>query len=297
MTDDCTFFTQAQSPSHCGPCSLSYCLHVLGVDADQHEVARASGLSYWKRYKRGQDETDIRRAAASYRTECQFLEGFRKSKGAAFADRLRQHLIKGFPAILLVKDFEHWVALIGYLEETDTFIVNDPNLRQPIFSRWSEKGLLNNSWNEADPVRHDEPSQHFAILLNRKDHKGPRWKISDDFLKLCETGSGETAAGMTRDLVEIVKRACGGRYPVRGGEKLSQVLDRYEETIVRNAFHWVGGRHRISVGDVHRQFRDYRIIADAAGLRIRRNADVAAIVAQLTSLMTTFIWKEGRLSA
>lgn len=297
MTDACTLFTQPQSPSHCGPCSLSYCLHVLGIDADQHEVARASGLSYWKRYKRGQDEQDIQRAARAYRAQCQFHSAFKKQAGRAFAARLRQHLSKGLPAILLVKDFEHWVALIGYFPETDTFIIDDPNLRQPIFSRWSEKALLGNGWNKADAHKHDEPSQYFAILVNRRDGHGPRWRINEPFLRLCETGSGETAVNMTQDLIEIVRRACNGRHPVRGGEPLGTMLDRYEETIVRSAFHWVGGNHRISVGDVRRQFRDYRIIAEAAGLRVRRNADHAAIVAQLTSLMTTFIWKEGRLSA
>jgi hypothetical protein len=297
MKDDCTLFTQAQSPSHCGPCSLSYCLHVLGVDADQHEVARASGLSYWGRYKRGHDETDIRRAAARYRAECQFIPVHRKHEGETFSDRLRQHVAKGLPAILLVKDFEHWVAVIGHIGETDTFIVNDPNLSQPIFSRWSEKGLLNHAWNEADPEKHREPSQYFAILLNRKDAKSPRWRITDEFLKLCETGSGESAPGMTQDLVEMVKRACNGRLPTRGGDLLCDLLDCHEETVVRSAFHWVGGRNRISVGDVRRQYRDYRVIAEAAGLRIRRRANTAAIVAQLTSLMTTFIWKEGRLSA
>ena len=297
MIDECTLFTQSQSPSHCGPCSLSYCLHVLGIDADQHEVARASGLSYWGRYKRGHDETDIRRAASSYRIDCQFMPESRKHAGEEFSDRLRQHLTKGLPALLLVKDFEHWVGLIGHIRETDTFIINDPNLRQPLFSRWSEKGLLINAWNEADADKHGEPSQYFAILVDRKDEKGPRWRITDEFLKLCETGSGETAVGMTQDLREIAKRACHGRTPIRGGEPLSEMLARHEETIVRSAYHWVGGRHRISMADVRRQFRDYRVIADAAGLRIRRNADDAAIVAQLTSLMTTFIWKEGRLSA
>lgn len=297
MIDECTLFTQSQSPSHCGPCSLSYCLHVLGIDADQHEVARASGLSWWQRYKRGQDERDIRRAASNYRVDCQFVPEWRKHGGEQFSDRLRQHLVRGLPAILLVKDFEHWVALIGHVAETDTFIVNDPNLRQPLFSRWSEKGLLINAWNEADEDVHDEPSQYFAILFNRKDGKGPRWRITDEFLKLCETGSGETAVSMTQDLREIAKRACHGRPPIRGGEPLADVLARHEEAIVGSAYHWVGGRHRITMADVRRQFRDYRVIADAAGLRIRKRADTAAIVAQLTSLMTTFIWKEGRLSA
>jgi hypothetical protein len=297
MAEYCTLFSQPQSPSHCGPCSLSYCLHILGVDADQHEVARASGLSWWMRYKRGQDERDLQRAAEVYRIRCRFLAVTRKERGYAFADRLRKHLQRGLPAILLVKDFEHWVAVLGYFPESDTFIIDDPNVRQPLFSRWSEKALLINGWNEADPVKHGEPSQYFALLLSRKDNAPPRWRITPDFLRLCETGSGETAVAMTQDLVEIVRRACNGRYPVRGGEPLTAMLDRHEETIVQSAFHWVEGQRRLTLGDVRRQFRDYRIIAEAAGLRVRRNADVAAIVAQMASLMTSFIWKEGRLSA
>jgi len=98
---------------------------------------------------------------------------------------------------------------------------------------------------------------------------------------------------MTQALVEIVKRACNGHYPLRGGEPLTAMMDRHEETIVRSAFHWAQGPHGLTLGDVRRQFRDYRIIAEAAGLRVRRNADSAAIIAQMASLMTSFIWKEG----
>ncbi len=251
------------------------------------------------RYRRGQDEQDLRRAAAAYHINCRFLSIRRKDRGFAFADRLRRHLQRGLPAILLVKDFGHWVAVLGYFPEADTFIIDDPNVRQPLFSRWSEKALLINAWNDAQAAQHphDEPSQYFAILLSRKDGAPPRWRITPTFLRLCETGSGETAVAMTQALVEIVKRTCNGHHPVRGGEPLTAMMDRHEETIVRSAFHWVQGQHRLTLGDVRRQFRDYRIIAEAAGLRVRRSSDVAAIVAQLASLMTSFIWKEGRLSA
>ena len=34
---------QLQLPSHCGPCSLSACLFILGTTATQRQLARAAG--------------------------------------------------------------------------------------------------------------------------------------------------------------------------------------------------------------------------------------------------------------
>lgn len=295
--NDSTLFTQAQSPSHCGPCSLSYCLHVLGIDATQHDLAKASGLSYWMRHQVGHDEEDIRIAAAKYKAQCRFLSIQDKSKGARFAARLRQHLARGLPAILLVRNFAHWVAVLAWVEESDTFIIDDPNVRSPLFNHWSERTLLINGWNEPgeEAGEYAEPAQYFAILVSRKDRKKPRWRLTPDFLKLCEEGSGDNAVSMTRDLLEIAKRASNGASLGRGGRELARVLDDYEEVIVRNACYWVAGRHQITMADVRRQYRDYRVIAEAAGLRVPHRADHASIVAQMSSLMTTFIWNGGAL--
>jgi len=49
-------------PGHCGPCSLSSCLYILGIEATQRELAKASGSPY-KIFKEGIGENKLRKAA------------------------------------------------------------------------------------------------------------------------------------------------------------------------------------------------------------------------------------------
>ncbi len=277
---------QPQEPGHCGPTSLSSCLAVLGFEADQRELARAMDKPY-STYRHGADEFDIRRAARRYGVRTEFLTRTSREKGSQFAQRLRSWVSHGLPAILLVDNFSHWVAVLGHVDDRDQFIVMDPDDRHHAFVRWLPSTLGKRAWNSGGL----EPDQYFAILTRRTDDRPPRWRITEAFLRLCEMGSALTAEEMANDLIEMARRArveSRGRQP---GPFLSEVLEQHRRVVLSSVEHWAAYNRRVlKPRDLRALYRDYAIIAGAAGIRIGRDADPAAIVAQMTTVLTTYAW-------
>lgn len=285
-----------QMPSYCGPSSLSTCLYILGIEATQRDLARAAGVQrriFWA----GTDEKQNRKAAAKYGVRSEFLHIDDKSKGKLFAGRLRRHMRKGLPAMLLVKDLGHWVAVIGCIEDEDDekFIIVDPNDRERIFSRWNETTLLKRAWNvccnaadeDGDCDCGDEEDQYFAILLRRKDGQPAKWKISEAWLRLYETGTADTATNMANDLYEIVRRSAPDGTPEETGVYLTDVLDQYEKMVLETVDHWVA-YPVADMQDLKNLYRDYKTVAAATSVRLPLGADHTSLVAQITTILTTY---------
>lgn len=282
---------QPQAIGHCGPTSLSSCLAVLGIQADQREIAWAIGKPY-RVYKEGVDEFEIRKAARRFGVRTHFLAQRDREKGPAFARRLRTHLRQGLPVILLVQSFSHWVAVIGRLEARDQFIVMDPDERRA-FSRWGEATLVREAWN-VHP-RAAEPDQYFAVLTSRRDGRPARWRISESFLRLVGAGSAQTSDEMLNDLIEMARRSRSEESASGPGPFLHQVLEEHERIILGSVEHWAAfNRRAVRPAALRTLFRDYTVIAASAGLRLSRGADTAALVAQMTTVLTTYAWL-GRL--
>ena len=281
---------QLQLPSHCGPCSLSACLFILGINASQRQLATAAGRKM-KVFADGIDERGLRRAARVFGVRSEFLLCSRQSDGPKFATRLRAHLSSGNPAILLVRDFDHWVAAIGFLKRRRQFIIVDPKDEHSLFYRWPGARLLRQAWNHRSPEdEHDEPDQFFAILLSREDQQPARWRISEEWLRLCERGSDDTAEGMAQDLGEIARLASPNSMAIADGPTLAEILDEYEEQILDSITRWAEGSVTVGKGDLRAFYRDYKIIASSTGIRVGSDADRCGIVAQLTSLLTSYWW-------
>lgn len=280
---------QLQLPSHCGPCSLSGCLFILGISANQRQLAAAAGRPV-SAFIHGVDEVGLRRAARTFGVTSEFVLSNEHSKGKDFASRLRVHLRQGNPAILLSKDFEHWVAAIGYLAMQRKFIIVDPKEKHAVFFRWSEARLLQNAWNVASEPGLCEPSQYFAILLSRRDGQPPKWKITESWLRLCERGSADTAEGMANDLAEIAALSSPDDRDVEQGLYLAEFLEENEELILDGITHWASGNGDRTRGDLRTLYRDYTTVASSSGIRLAPDADRVSLVAQLTAILSSYWW-------
>ncbi|MBI5548037.1 MAG: C39 family peptidase [Deltaproteobacteria bacterium] len=288
MEQQFSLIPQPQEDGHCGPTSLSSCLAILGIHAEQREIARAVGRPQ-RVYSEGMDERDIRRGARKFGVRTEFLSRLERGKGPGFARRLKGHLRQGLPAILLVQDFSHWVAVIGRLEEREQFIIMDPDDRHRAFSRWSEHTLLREAWN-GHPHGY-EPDQYFAILTSRKDGRPPRWRITESFLRLVDAGSEQTSDEMLNDLIEMARRARADQADDEQGPSLNEVLEEHERVVIGSVEHWAAfNRRSVKPAALRSLYRDYTVIASAAGLRLPRAADTAAIVAQMATVLTTYAW-------
>ncbi len=281
---------ELQLPSHCGPCSLSASLFILGISATQRQLAAAAGRPV-SVFSHGVDEQGLRRAARVFGVDSEFVMESDKEMGRTFARRLRKHLLRGNPAIMLCRHFEHWVAVIGFMPRSRTFIIVDPKEKNAVFFRWSEQKLLRHAWNaaESDEQRF-EPDQYFAILLSRRDGETPRWRISEAWLRLCERGSADTAEGMAGDLTEIAMLASPEAWLVEEGPFLAEILEAYEECIIDSITHWATGDARVTRTDLRTFYRDYMTVASSTGIRIAPETDRVALVAQITVLLCSYWW-------
>ncbi len=280
---------ELQLPSHCGPCSLSACLFVLGISATQRRLAAAAGKPV-SVFIHGLDEVGLRRAARAFGVKSEFVLFDDRSRGKEFARRLRTHLRRGNPAILLTRYFDHWVAVIGYLGPQRKFIIVDPKQESAVFSRWSEAGLLKRAWNSSTEESSYEPDQYFAILLSRRDGQPAKWRVSEAWLRLCERGSADTAEGMARDLAEIAALASSDEQLVEEGPYLAEVLEENEELILDSITHWASGNGRLTRGELRAFYRDYTTVASTTGIRIAPDANHVALVSQLTSVLCSYWW-------
>lgn len=280
---------ELQLPSHCGPCSLSACLFTLGISATQRQLAAAAGKPV-SVFTKGVDERGLRRAAKAFGVKSEFVLASERSQGKEFVRRLRSHLRRGNPAILLCRHFEHWVAAIGYLTRQRKFIIVDPKEKNAVFFRWSEATLIRSAWNVATGEDSYEPDQYFAILLSRRDGQPPKWRISESWLRLCERGSADTAEGMANDLAEMAALASPDQQEIEEGPYLAEFLAEHEELIIGSITHWAGGNGERTLGDLRTFYRDYTTVASSSGIRISPDADGGLLVAQLTALLCSYWW-------
>jgi transposase len=281
---------ELQLPSHCGPCSLSAGLFILGISATQRQLAKAAGRPL-RAFVEGVDEKGLRKAARNYGVKSEFLLIKKALRGREFVSRLRSHLRAGNPAILLVRNFEHWVAVIGYLRKKRKFIVADPKDKTHLFLRWSDATLLRRAWNDSHKNRGaGEPSQFFAILLSRRYGSPAMWRITETWLRLCERGSMDTAESMVEDLTEIALRASSREKLIRDGPYLAEIMEEIEEPVIEGITHWAQGSGLADKGDLRAFYRDYKIVAVATGIRIAKDVDKAQFVAELTALLSSYWW-------
>ncbi len=283
--DDFSMLTVPQLVSHCGPCSLSYCLYLLGIEATQREIAWSAGMPI-KTFVKGMDPDEIMRAAANYGVAGEEVLFASRGSGSRFIARLKRHLKHGHPALLLVADFEHWVAVLGVTEDGQV-VIADPDDEDRAFSKYSDQRVLTEGWNDDGEDDPDNPPQYYALLLKRKDGKPSRWKITGEWMKLVQRGSEENLQELAEDVAEVAMRA-GGNTAGKGQIYLADVMREYEKMVPEEVAHWV--EVDVSLADLRGLYRDFRVAANALRLQVPRNVNHGRIVAQLTVLLSTWAW-------
>jgi hypothetical protein len=100
----------------CGPFALKYALIMLGSFVDEKKISRIAGTHWWN----GTDEIKLARAAKAYNCEMKVIR--RKSSLRAKRELLLA-LKKGYPALLCVDRWNHWITVVG--AERGRFITID----------------------------------------------------------------------------------------------------------------------------------------------------------------------------
>jgi hypothetical protein len=280
--------SQLQLPAHCGPCSLSACLFVLGTTATQRQLAKAAGRPM-RVFAHGIDEQGLRRAASAYGVVSDFLLVEERRQGRSFATRLRRHLTAGNPAIMLVRHFEHWVAVIGYLRRRHRFIIVDPKDKSSVFRLWSEQTLIRKGWNVNAAAASGEVDQFFAILLARADGRPPLAGVRGVAATL-RAGRMTLPRAWPTTWPRWLRLASPGDHAITDGPYLAELIEEYRERILDSIIHWAQGNGARDRSDLRAFFRDYETVASATGIRVAKDCDRPYLVAQLTALLCSYWW-------
>ncbi len=103
----------------CGPFALKYALVMLGIFKDEDQIGIIAGSTWWA----GTDEFGLARAARRF--DCR-MKHFQSSNPDDARRMLVQHLKKGYPCILSVKNWEHWNTVVSY--QKGKYVVIDSEL-------------------------------------------------------------------------------------------------------------------------------------------------------------------------
>ena len=107
----------------CGPFALKYALVMLGRFESENFIAKKAGSNWWY----GTDEIGLERAAKHFNCRMKY---FRRETGPDAIKALTQHLRKGYPCILSVDDWGHWITVVNW--QQGKYVVVDSSLDRVI---------------------------------------------------------------------------------------------------------------------------------------------------------------------
>jgi hypothetical protein len=265
----------------CGPFALKHALAVLGIFADEREIARIAGTDRLS----GTDELQLARAARRF--DCDLLS-IRRYEHIEARHDLVSYLKQGIPCLLCAYEWSHWVTVVN--EARQRFVVldsrDDAVLR---ICTWTE---LESFWvfhrpDEVNP-RIEETLYDFHPVVPR--FRAPaRADVSLKRARHLRRPENRELAKQWDKYVEDLLAICRPRTPLSSNVlSLGQFLQRHGGMMVDQVAYWHGW---IEKRRARKVLENLRFVADTYGLVIHEDSEKRAI-AGITALLT--LWAGGR---
>ncbi|MBI4535850.1 MAG: hypothetical protein HY708_06195 [Ignavibacteriae bacterium] len=258
----------------CGPFALKHALIMLGKFVDEKQVSRLAGTHWWA----GTDEIKLARAARAYDCEMKVI----RRKNALRAKReLLATLKRGYPAVLCVDDWGHWITVVGV--ERGKFIYLDSR-EAPVVCIDTWTGLKNR-WvfkepDEDDPTNTETLFDLHPVIPRLRPRTKARFSLKRArYLRRAENRKFATHWDeYFSDLTHI----CQPRTPQ--SERvfpMGALLRRHGSMIKTQVAFWHGVVTREQVGKI---LKNLQFVADTYDLVIREEDEKHAIVAITANL-------------
>jgi chorismate-pyruvate lyase len=247
---------------------------MLGKFVDEKKVSRIAGTHWWA----GTDEIKLARAAKAYDCEMKIV----RRKNALRAKReLLLSLKRGFPAVLCVDDWSHWITVVG--AERGKFIYMDSREAPVIcIDRWR---TLKKRWIYHEPDREDPTHTetlfdlHLVIPRFRARTKA---HFSLKRARYMRRRENHAFAMHWDEYFSDLTHICQPRTPK--SERvfpLGELLRRHGAMIRTQIAFWHGDVKRDQVG---KMLRNLQFVADTYALVVRKEDEKRAIVAITANL-------------
>lgn len=256
----------------CGPFALKYALVMLGVFKNEDQIGITAGSSWWA----GTDEIGLSKAAKKYKCKMKY---FQSSNPDDARRALNDELNKGFPCILSVNDWGHWLTVVNYTKGKYVVIDSDNEkvigIRSPkqILKVWRYKDFYDGF------ISYDGYSLHptFKIFT--------RAKFKLDFAKKLMYKKNEHLAKKWDQYFNDLISICRPR------TKLSINFLTFPEFLRRNETHLVEGvanwHGNPTYSEIKRILHNMKFVADVYDLIIPLDDEKKALV-DITSLLMMY---------
>jgi len=258
----------------CGPFALKHALIMLGKMADERKLARTAGTHWWA----GTDELKLARAAKAY--DCR-MNVIRRTSALRAKRELLLALKKGYPCLLCVDNWGHWITVVG--AEKGKFIIIDSSTA-PVITALNWR-TLKKRWvySEVDP---DDPTQmkslydlHPVIPLFRVRTKA---HFSLERAKYLRRPENRSFASNWDEYFTDLSQICIPRTPrTTKVFAMGELLRRHGSMIRGQIAFWHG---TVKPEQVGRMLRNLKFVADTYDLVVREDGEKRAIAAISASL-------------
>lgn len=262
----------------CGPFALKYGLVMLGRFENEREIGKKAGSTWWY----GTDEIGLAKAAKSF--DCK-MKYFRRETAKDAIKILNYHLKRGYPCILSVDNWEHWITVIN--EQHGKFIVVDSALDKVIVIY--SHAQLARRWKYIDDETGNIGYDGYALISNIKPATTAKFSLEKARYVMRDRNKGLARKWDTyfNDLITI----CRPRFPQSTKTiSFNEFLRRYEKLLIRQIANWHGSP---TYRELQKILDDMQFVAETYNLVIYEGDQKKALIDLASILMMYACGKYG----
>jgi hypothetical protein len=262
----------------CGPFALKYGLVMLGQFENEKTIGKRAGSTWWY----GTDEIGLAKAAKTF--DCK-MKYFRRETPDEAIKVLSRHLKKGWPCILSVDKWEHWISVVKV--QQGKFIVFDSILDKVITIYSARRMALR--WKYVDEDTGEISYDGYALIPNTKPATKPNFTLEKVRYVMSKRNKRLAVKWDTyfNDLIAI----CRPRYPnSRSVISFNEFLRRNEKMLVEQIAYWHGNP---TYSELEKLLQDLQFMAEVYDLVIHSEDQKKALVDLSSILMMYACGKYG----
>ena len=256
----------------CGPFALKYSLVMLGKFVSEIDIAKKAGSTWWH----GTDEIGLAKAAKYYGCRMKY---FRRETKIDAVKILKKQLRAGYPCILSVDNWEHWITIINY--RGNKFIIVDSAFDNVIVLSSATKLLQR--WIYTDDVSGNISFDGYALIPNFKIYTKAKFNLEKAKF-LMRKSNKQLAKNWDyyfNDLITICRPRVTQAYYIIS---FKEFLRRNGKLIVNQVADWHGSP---TYAELNKILKQMTFIADVYDLVIHTNDEKKAVV-DLTSILMMY---------
>ncbi|MEE9450328.1 MAG: hypothetical protein V3V72_09790 [Ignavibacteriaceae bacterium] len=256
----------------CGPFALKYALVMLGRFESEKVIAKKAGSNWWF----GTDEIGLAKAAKHYKCSMKY---FRRETGKDAIKALLQNLRKGYPCILSVDDWGHWITVVNW--QQGKFIVIDSSLDRVIVV-YSANQIIKR-WKY---IEYDDDLKSFdgyALIPNFKVKTKAKLTLAKAKFVMQKKNSDLAEKWDTyfNDLITICRPLTATALHTIS---FNEFLRRHEKMLVEQVVNWHGAP---TYAELKNLLKKMKFIAEVYNLVIYKEDQKKALI-DLSSILTIY---------